>query len=413
MTSAIVTIGDEILIGQVVDTNSAWLAENLNLAGIEVREIRSISDRHDDIYRCLSDFTGKVDLVVMTGGLGPTNDDITRGVLKDFFGGNLVESREVLEHIETLFRVRGYQMTEVNRRQAMVPDSCEILENAEGTAPGMWFEKGGTVFVSMPGVPFEMKSIVSRQLIPRLAKMMNGHLIVHRTIMTSGIPESMLAATISDWELALPSNIRLAYLPHPGIVRLRLTAIGDNRDNLNNLLQVEIDKLQKIIPKDIFAYEDKPLEEVVGEILRERSLTLSTAESCTGGYIASLITSIPGSSDYFRGSVVAYANDIKVSELGVDPAAIESHGAVSRQVVEQMAEGVRRKFNTDFSVATSGVAGPSGGTEEKPVGTVWIAVSSPEKCVSMRFLFGGHRQRNIERSSLAALNMLRKIVLKF
>ncbi|HYW94433.1 MAG TPA: nicotinamide-nucleotide amidohydrolase family protein, partial [Bacteroidales bacterium] len=303
--------------------------------------------------------------------------------------------------------------SEVNRKQAVVPDTCQVLENAEGTAPGMWFEKGGSIFVSMPGVPFEMKSIVSRQLIPRLAKMMNGHIIVHRTVMTQGIPESHLADTVSEWELALPKNIKLAYLPHPGLVRLRLTAIGEDRQDLNKLLQVEIDKLQKIIPEDIFAVEDTNLQSVIGKLLRERQMNVSTAESCTGGTIASMITSVGGSSDYFKGSVVAYANEIKTSELGIETELLEKHGAVSQEVVELMAERVRQKFKTTHGIATSGIAGPSGGSDEKPVGTVWIAVSSTEKTVSRRFLFGEHRQRNIERSSLTALNMLRKMILGY
>ena len=412
MTAAIITIGDEILIGQIVDTNSAFIAESLNLIGVRVQEIRSIADQGRAISSCLADFEGRVDLVVITGGLGPTRDDITRQSLNDYFGGKLAENPEVLAHIQTLFHLRGIRMSDLNRRQAVIPDNCKILENAEGTAPGMWFEKGETIFVSLPGVPFEMKSIVSLQLIPRLANMLNGNIIVHRTIMTQGIPESYLASTISEWELALPGNIHLAYLPHPGLVRLRLSAIGENRDDLNKLLQFEIDKLLKIIPEDIFALEDRTLEAVVGEILKARNLTVSTAESCTGGYIASLFTSVAGSSEYFTGSVVAYSNEIKQNELGVAAEDIESFGAVSKKVVEQMALGIRKKFGTDFGIATSGIAGPSGGSEDKPVGTVWIAVSSAQKTFSKRYQFGEHRQRNIERSSLTALNILRKMVLE-
>ncbi len=412
MTAAIITIGDEILIGQIVDTNSAFIAESLNLIGVRVQEIRSIADQGRAISSCLADFEGRVDLVVITGGLGPTRDDITRQSLNDYFGGKLTENPEVLAHIQTLFYFRGIKMSDLNRRQAVIPDNCKILENAEGTAPGMWFEKGETIFVSLPGVPFEMKSIVSLQLIPKLANMLNGNIIVHRTIMTQGVPESYLASTISEWELALPGNVHLAYLPHPGLVRLRLSAIGENRDDLNKLLQLEIDKLLKIIPEDIFALEDTTLEAVVGEILKTRDLTVSTAESCTGGYIASLFTSVAGSSEYFTGSVVAYSNEIKQNELGVAWEDIESFGAVSKKVVEQMAMGIRKKFGTDFGIATSGIAGPSGGSEDKPVGTVWIAVSSAQKTFSKRYQFGEHRQRNIERSSLTALNILRKMVLE-
>ncbi len=413
MTAAIITIGDEILIGQIVDTNSAWIAESLNLIGIHVLEIRSVADQHEHISSALADYEGRVDLVVVTGGLGPTRDDITRQTLAEYFGGNLTENSEVLQHIKELFHLRGYTLSDLNRRQAVVPDNCQILENAEGTAPGMWFEQGGTIFVSMPGVPFEMKSIVSRQLIPRLARMMNGSLIVHRTIMTQGIPESYLASTISDWELALPGNVKLAYLPHPGLVRLRLTALGENRGDLNALLQAEIDKLLKIIPEDIFALEDTTLEKVVGDLLKENSLSVSTAESCTGGRIAALITSVPGSSGYYKGSVVAYANEIKMSELGVDEETLKNNGAVSREVVEQMAGGIRKRFHTDYAIATSGIAGPSGGSAEKPVGTVWICVSNAEKSYSKRFFFGDNRQRIIERSSITALNILRKMILGY
>lgn len=411
MNATIVTIGDEILIGQIVDTNSSWIAEQLNLTGIQVNEIRSISDNHNAIIKALADLESNVDLVVFTGGLGPTKDDITKKSLAEYFNSNMVENEDVLKHISELFKKRGFNLTETNRQQAILPDNCIPLKNGSGTAAGMWFERSGTIFVSMPGVPFEMRGIVKDELLPRLQKLINGNIIIHKTIMTQGIAESFLAARIRHWEEDLNTAVKLAYLPRPGIVRLRLSAIGRDRDELNALLETEVSKLLKIIPNDIFAFEDTSLEKVLGELLSKKGLTVSTAESCTGGRIASAFTSIPGSSAYFIGSIVAYSNDIKVNNLKVNQTDIEKYGAVSEKVVRQMAENIRLQTKSDFGIATSGIAGPTGGTEEKPVGTTWIAVSSAEKCISKRYNFGEHRGRTIERASLTSLNMLRKTVL--
>jgi competence/damage-inducible protein CinA-like protein len=412
MNAAIVTIGDEILIGQIVDTNSAWIAENLSLLGINITEIRSIPDKREQIIKTLKEFNDRVDLVIMSGGLGPTSDDITKESLNEYFGGKMEENSEVLKHIIDLFKKRGFELSEINRLQALIPDNCSVLRNPSGTAPGMWFEKNNTIFVSLPGVPFELKDIFMLDLIHRLAERNNGSFIYYRTIMTQGLPESYLAAKIKDWEEALPANVKLAYLPRPGIVRLRLTSIGNSKSELELLLQLEIDKLQKIIPKHIFSLKDEPLEEVVGRLLKEAGTTLCTAESCTGGRIASLITSVPGSSAYFRGAIVAYHNEIKMDELGIDESILRKEGAVSEKVVEQMAEAVRKKFNCEYGIGVSGVAGPSGGSLEKPVGTTWIAVSSPKKTVSKMFTLGEHRGRNIERASISALNMLRIMLLE-
>ncbi len=411
MRAALTAIGDELLIGQVTDTNSTWIAEQLNLIGVEVKEIRSISDNASVIHETLAYFESRVELVVLTGGLGPTKDDITKAALTDYFGGSLKESPEVLSNIEHLFRLRGMKLSELNRLQAKVPDNCIILNNLEGTAPGMVFERNNTIFVSLPGVPYEMKHIVSRELIPFLANRMNGSIIVHRTVMTQGIPESYLASRIEEWETNLPENCKLAYLPRPGIVRLRLTAIGDNRKLLELSLQNEIDKLLHLKKVDIFATEDINLENVLGQILLDKKATVSVAESCTGGNIAHLITSVAGSSQYFKGGIVAYSNELKIKELGIEAAIISSYGAVSREVVEKMALSARHKFLTDFAIATSGIAGPGGGSEDKPVGLTWIAVASSEKCLSNSFLFGEHRGRNIEKASYSALNLLRKMVL--
>ncbi len=411
MKAVIVTIGDEILIGQIVDTNSAWIAEQLNLSGMGVAEIRSISDNHEDIISTLADLESKVDLVIMTGGLGPTKDDITKKSLTEYFDSKLVENEEVLQHIGELFHKRGFKLTDINRRQALLPDRCIPLGNNPGTAAGMWFERSETIFISMPGVPFEMKEIVKDELLPRLRKLINGNVIIHKTIMTQGIAESYLAAKIRHWEDELSPEIKLAYLPRPGIVRLRLTAIGNNTDRLNLILEKEVSKLLTIIPDDIFAFEDTQLEKVVGELLKERGLSVSTAESCTGGRISSALTSVPGSSEYFLGSVIAYSNDMKINFLQVKAEDIENYGAVSEQVVCQMAEGIRLKTKSDYGIATSGIAGPTGGSDEKPVGTTWIAVSSAEKCLARQFNFGEHRGRTIDRAVLTALNMLRKCVL--
>jgi nicotinamide-nucleotide amidase len=413
MNAAIITIGDEILIGQIVDTNSAWIASQLALAGYNIIEIRSVSDSQNHIHSALKAFEGNTDLVVLTGGLGPTRDDTTRGALASYFGGTLKENPEVLHHIYTLFAARGMKISETNRLQAVVPDSCEILKNRSGTAPGMLFRKSGTIFVSLPGVPYELKDIFTEELIPKLADIFHGPLIVHRTVMTQGIPESYLAAKIQDWELSLPPNVKLAYLPRPGIVRLRLTASGKDRNSLAAELAQLIDKLLKIIPDEVFATEDIGLEARCGQLLLDHHKTVATAESCTGGSISSAITSVPGSSAYYKGSVIAYDNSVKVKELGVTPEMLNNSGAVSREVAEQMANAVRIKMDTDFGVAVTGVAGPGGGSEAKPVGYTWIAVASAKNCTSRNFLFGEHRGRNVEKSVQAALNMLRIKILEY
>jgi nicotinamide-nucleotide amidase len=407
MVAEIITIGDELLIGQVIDTNSAWIAEQLNLVGIRVHQITSISDSREHILATLKDAGKRGSLVLMTGGLGPTKDDITKHTLCEFFDTPLVFHPPTFANVEKLFKARGFEVTEINRRQAEVPESCLPLENPHGTAPGLWFEKEGIIYVSMPGVPFEMKPMITSQVLPRVAHRLNKTFIEHQTVLTQGVGESMLAQIIENWEDNLPGNIKLAYLPQPGIVRLRMTAIGDNRKVLKNLLDKKINELRAIIPDLIFGFNHDTMEGVVGKLLKEKKRTLSTAESCTGGYIAHLITSIPGSSDYYTGSTVSYSNEVKTMELGVDAADIKNHGAVSKAVVSQMAAGARKKFKTDFALAVSGIAGPDGGSEEKPVGTTWIALETPETIITKKFLFGEHRGRNIRKAALAALNMLR------
>ncbi len=407
MQAEIVTIGDELLIGQVVDTNSAWLAEQLNLIGIRVYQITSISDNREHILTTLRDASSRADIILITGGLGPTKDDITKQTLCEYFNTELKFDAATFDNVKQLFKLRGYPVTELNRKQAEIPANSEALKNPNGTAPGMWFEENNKIYVSMPGVPFEMKPLVTDHVLPRLGKMLNSTFILHKTILTQGVGESFLAKTIEDWEDALPENIKLAYLPQPGIVRLRLTATGKDREALQKQLAGQTDTLRRRIPDLIFGYDDDTLESVTGRLLREHNKTVATAESCTGGYISHLITSVPGSSDYYQGSVISYSNAVKMSGLEVKKEDLEKYGAVSEPVVRQMAEGVRRTIGTDYGLAVSGIAGPDGGSDEKPVGTTWIAVATPEKTITKKFLFGEHRGRNIRKAALSALNMLR------
>lgn len=401
----IISIGDELLIGQVINTNASWIASELNKNGINVSRITVISDDEEDIYISIKE--SKADIIITTGGLGPTNDDITKDVLAKIYNSSLVFHKPTYEHIVELFGLRNYPLTEVNRNQALIPDSCIPLSNINGTAPGMWFEKDNRVVVSLPGVPFEMKTLIVDEVIPRLKEHFKLNAIYHYTVMTTAVGESMLAEMISSWENQLPKDIKLAYLPQPGIVRLRLSTSDKDISSAKSKIDKQVSALKDIIPDIIFGYNDQKLEEVVGGMLLNSNFTVSTAESCTGGYIAHLITSIAGSSAYYKGSVVSYSNDVKVDELNVRASDIQNYGAVSKQVVEQMAVGVREKMKTDYSIATSGVAGPDGGTKEKPVGTIWVAVATPEKVVSKMFLLGEHRGRNIRKSALLGLNMLR------
>jgi nicotinamide-nucleotide amidase len=411
VTAEIISIGDELLIGQVVNTNASWMAVEFNLAGISILQITTVADDRNHIMSALEAAAKRADIILLTGGLGPTKDDITKQILCEYFNTRLVMNMEVYDNIFRLFGSRGMELGELNRKQAEVPEACLPIPNLNGTAPGMWFEKEGKIYVSMPGVPYEMKEMVKNSVIPWLLKKFRQEAIVHKTIMTYGVPESALAKKLENWEDNLPENVKLAYLPQPGAVRLRLTAKGEQRTLLEQQVADEISKLKQIIPDDISAWDDEPINETIGKLLRERQETLSTAESCTGGYVAHLITLIPGSSDYFKGGVIAYANEIKESTLGVNHQTITNFGAVSEQVVKEMAEGIRKKTGTDYAIATSGIAGPDGGTPEKPVGTTWISIASKERTVAEHFLMGEHRERNVRKTALTALNMLRKIIL--
>lgn len=412
MQAEIITIGDELLIGQVVDTNSAWMAVKLNEAGIQVKQITSVSDNRDHIIQALNEAQTRADLILITGGIGPTPDDITKKTLAGYFNTRLVFSEKVYQDILELLGKRSIPVNEQNRKQAEVPENALILPNKYGTAPGMWFDLNDKIFVSMPGVPHEMKALMENEVIPRVLKLNDTMVILHRTILTYGTFEARLAEILAGFEKNLPAEVNLAYLPSNGVIRLRLTIAGTDRKSLENILDQETGKLYRIIPHYIFGRDDDTLEKVVGKLLTEYQKTLSVAESCTGGNISKKITSVPGSSGYYIGSVIAYSNRIKEDVLGVNRDTILKYGAVSREVVEKMAKGVRQLYRTDFSLATSGIAGPEGGTVEKPVGTTWIAVSGSETVISKKFNFGSERQRNIERASLAGLNMLRMVLMK-
>ena len=413
MNIEIINIGDELLIGQVVNTNASWMAEQLNLSGFRVYQFTIISDSRQHILDALTEAENRAEVVLISGGIGPTKDDITKHTLCEYFNTRLVFNQEAYRDVEALFARRGYPVTELNQQQAELPENCTGIPNKLGTARGMWFEKdrpggGKTYFASMPGVPFEMKAMMTDYIIPLLKKSFNAPFIYHKTILTQGVGESFLAARIESWENALPSNVKLAYLPQPGIVRLRLSGEGFDEEVLHRQIDAEVLKLQSLIPDYIFGYDDETLEMIVGRILKEKQCTLATAESCTGGVIAHMITSVPGSSVYFKGSVVAYANEIKENILGVSPESLEKYGAVSKQVVTEMAISIKAKFDVDYAIATSGIAGPDGGTQEKPVGTIWIAIATPNEVLANQYLFGDSRERNIRRTALQGLNMLRK-----
>lgn len=406
----IITIGDEILIGQIVDTNSAWMATELNKYGFEIAQISSVHDNEEHIIESLDLALKRADIVLFTGGIGPTKDDITKQTLCKYFNSKLVFNEEVFKNIENLLRNRQRAINELTNSQAYVPDNCTVIQNLVGTAPITWFEKDGKVIVSMPGVPNEMKSAMSTEIIARLYKKFKTPSIIHKTVIVQGYPESALALKIADWENALPPDIHLAYLPNYGIVKLRLSGSSDNELFLEFLINQQIAGLTEILGSAIVAFEDIPLEVMIGNIMRLKSKTLATAESCTGGNIAHQITSVSGSSAYFKGTIVAYSNEIKEKVLHVPTEILEKHGAVSQEVVEIMAKEVRKLMNVDFSIATSGIAGPSGGTSKKSVGTIWIAVSSEEKTISQMFNYGTNRIQNIERTTQTSFLLLKELI---
>lgn len=413
MNVEIIVIGDELLIGQVTDTNSGWIARELNHIGWEVTEITTVRDRSREITDALNSSFGRVDVVLMTGGLGPTKDDITKQTLCDYFGGKLVFDESVFANVEAIFRRRKLTMNDSTRNQAYVPNVCTVIQNPVGTAPVMWFERNGKVLVSMPGVPTEMKTVMKEVVISRLREYFRDHSsILHRTCLVKDFTESRLSETLSDFEAQLPACIKLAYLPTPGVIRLRLTARGDEESYLQKIIDDEFFKLRTILGSHLFCGSDTTLAGALGSILTERGETLATAESCTGGNIAHEITRIVGSSVYFKGSVVAYSNEVKIRVLNVSSETLSGFGAVSRETVLQMVSGVQRLLSSDCAIATSGIAGPGGGSVEKPVGTVWIAVRYGERSEAECFCFEGDREQVIARATQSALLMLIQLMTK-
>jgi len=406
----VVTIGDEILFGQITDTNTAWIGTELTNIGIRVVRKTSVGDQREAILQILDESHQRADIVSITGGLGPTKDDITKKTLCEYFGVGMVRNPDALALVTDFFEKRGREITEINRGQADLPANAVYLKNDWGTAPGMWFEQENTVYVSLPGVPFEMKHLMSNRVLPKLTERFDPPVIKHRMIRTVGIGESFLAERIADWEDSLPLHIKLAYLPHFGQVRLRLTATGTDEPTMDRELADEVAKVMPLISKHVYGYDADELETVIGRLLIGKKLRLATAESCTGGYVASRITSVPGSSAYFLGSIVSYSNDVKINQLGVSAEVIQQVGAVSEQVVTQMAEGVRKVLNADVGIATSGIAGPNGGTPDKPVGTIWIAVSTDQRTVTRLLKLGPYRDQNIQLTATYLLNLLRETI---
>ena len=407
----VITIGDEILYGQITDTNTQWIGGELTKIGILPFWKTSVGDTAEAILQALEAAAQRVNLVIITGGLGPTKDDITKHTLCRYFTTRLALNEQALDVVTSFFNKRGREMTELNRQQAFLPENAVYLENTWGTAPGMWFEKNGVVYVSLPGVPFEMKNLMEHRVLPRLQDHFETPSIVHKIIRTIGIGESFLADRIESWEDQLPKHLRLAYLPSFSGVKLRLTGTGDDLELLQREIQDETDRLVPLLGELIYGYDDDEIEEVIGRILQQNKLTLSCAESCTGGFLSHKITSVPGSSGYFLGTVVSYSNAVKMKVLGVKEATLRSFGAVSQETVIEMSEGVKRLTGSDYALATSGIAGPDGGTEDKPVGTVWIACAGPNGTLTRLLKLGKFREQNIALSTSAALDLLRKSML--
>ena len=409
--ATIINIGDELLIGQVINTNAAFISRQLNATGIDVAEVVTIGDDAFHIESALHRALSQSDIVLITGGLGPTKDDITKNVLCRFFGQTLVEDSTVLQNIKRIFDARGYELTETNHRQAWVPDRCTVINNVLGTAPCMWFDTDeGKVVVSLPGVPFEMEHLIAEEVVPRLQQHLGMGCILHKNIIVQGIGESFLSDLIEPWEKALPDSIKLAYLPVAGMVKLRLTARGGEAEHLHSDITDAVKKLYPLAGQYIVGEDRESVPELVSDVMRSRHLWLATAESCTGGAIASGLTALAGASDYFKGGVVAYSNEVKMSLLGVKSATLERYGAVSEQTAREMAEGVRTRMNADYGIATTGIAGPGGGTPDKPVGTVWTAIASADGTTAKLLHYGDRRQQTIDRTCNQILSDLIRMI---
>lgn len=409
--ASIITIGDELLIGQVVDTNSAWMAQELNKIGIQVIRRVAVGDIWDEIWCALDDEQQYADIILLTGGLGPTADDITKPVLCKYFSAKMIVHEASMQNIISIFSRLNRPIIERNLLQAEVPDNCRVLVNKRGTAPGMWFEKKEKHFISMPGVPHEMKGMMEEDVIPLLKKQVQLSHIAHRTLLTTGIGESFLAEIINDFEKALPSYIRLAYLPNFGMVRLRLSATGTEEAAIEKEIDRQFEILQSIVREFLVTVSDEPMEKVISRLLIAKGKTLCTAESCTGGYIAHLLTSIPGSSQFYDGSIVSYSYKAKEDLLQIKPQTLEEKGAVSKEVVQQMAENALKHIGSDYVIAVSGIMGPGGGTADKPVGTVWTAIGDKNNIVTQKLFFPYNRDRNIPLTAVNTLNLLRKFIL--
>lgn len=410
ITASIITIGDELLIGQTIDTNSAWMAQHLNNMGIWVQRRVAIGDVREAILEALEKEGSASDIILITGGLGPTNDDITKTVLCEYFGGKLVPHEPTLQFVREIFESRGLPLLQRNLDQALVPDVCTVLPNGRGSAPGMWFEKNGKIYVSMPGVPHEMKGVMERQVLPRLQEHFHTPAVVHQTLITSGMGESFIAERLVDFEAKLPPHIKLAYLPSYSLLKLRLTAFGPDKASTASEVSGYFLEMKALLTDIAVADEDLPMGEVLGRLLKEKHKTVGTAESCTGGHIADHITAIPGSSAYFRGSVVTYANEMKMKLLGVREETLRTYGAVSEETVREMAAGALQLLETDYVIAVSGIMGPDGGTPEKPVGTVWIAAGSAGQLVTAKYQLRYDRERNTQMATIYAMNELRKLL---
>lgn len=407
----VITIGDELLFGQITDTNTAWIGTELTNIGIRVVRKTSVGDQADAILQALTEAHHRADVIIITGGLGPTKDDITKKTLCTYFGVGMVRNETALALVTDFFEKRGREMTDLNRGQADLPANAVYIQNDWGTAPGMWFDYEGRVYVSLPGVPFEMVHLMSNRILPELTNHFETPIIKHKMIRTVGIGESFLAERIEAWEDALPDHIKLAYLPSFGGVKLRLTATGTDNAQLDQELAAQVASVMPLIQKNVYGFDNDELETVVGTLLIHKKQTLAAAESCTGGYVSAQITKVPGSSAYFWGSVVSYSNSVKVSQLGVRPETLTQYGAVSEETIRQMAEGVRNALGTSIGIATSGIAGPSGGTPDKPVGTVWIACATEQRTVTRLLKLGQYRDQNIQLTTTYLLNMLREELL--
>jgi nicotinamide-nucleotide amidase len=411
MNVHIITVGDEILIGQITDTNSAWIGQTLNRHGARIERIVSVGDVHEDIISALTIASSIADVVLITGGLGPTKDDITKKALADFFQVELRFSEPTYQRICRFFEQLGRSATEAHRQQCFMPENAELLQNNMGTAPAMWFRHGKTVIVSMPGVPYEMKYLMEHEVIPRLQQVFPGQPISHRTLRTAGEGESRIAERLDDFESHLPKGMKLAYLPKLGQVRLRLTYAGSTQEETDALLDTKAAELEALLPDIVYGYGEESPEMALGRLLKTHQLTLGTAESCTGGHIAHLITSIPGSSAYFTGAIIAYSNEVKMKHLGVQSSTLQQHGAVSEATVQEMVRGLLNALNVDIAIAVSGIAGPDGGTPDKPVGTIWMAVGNRDNIRTHLIRAGKDRLKNIEYASTMAIELTRRFIL--